>query len=287
MALVGIDAGGSKTRLVAVDTASNSVTAERMLGPGNWATSASGGWRSLIGEILADIDIDAAVICAAGIVSPQDRATATQVVKELLPTAWVRVTADFVAPLGMVPLNTVVVIAGTGSAVVRATNDGIVKLGGNGYLLGDEGSLVDIGKRAIRSYISGRGEGVSEIFGGMTPAEAIAATYQGDNPVEFLAQVGKRAVASFPKSRQVIEDAMADLAEITARLEPSERVMLTGGLWRLQPELVHVFQKGLSHCGYPGVSCEVLDDEPVMGAVKLARLLFDEHGSPKSPLLQP
>jgi len=285
MAIVGIDAGGSKTRLVAVSD-DGQLIADQTTGPANWATSSTEEWRDQVSELLAEVGpVESVVVCAAGIVDQECREEARAIIRKLTKGGLAWVTADYAAPLALVEPNDIVVIAGTGSVAVRVWNGTIEKRGGNGYLLGDEGSLFDIGRRFARGWLQGEADLglLSE-----TPQSFVRLIHAAQNPVEMLADLGRRYLLQVTSpDGSVLHDSMSDLAEVVGGFRPAAPIWLAGGVWRLCPPLIEVFAGSLDRAGIGGVPCKLMESEPVMGAVKLARLLFDEHGSPKSPLLQP
>jgi N-acetylglucosamine kinase-like BadF-type ATPase len=148
-------------------------------------------------------------------------------------------------------------------------------------LLGDEGSLVQFGISYVKELLD---KNLS--FNGMPPAELVAWLY------EPLSEAPRKLAEIGVYSLQVADDhALARLAgkvfpplcEKLSDLEEVDSVVLAGGLWRLSPLLVDLF---CSSMGMPSARCRLQQEEPAMGAVKLAWLLLNEHGSPKSPLLQ-
>ncbi|WP_455663398.1 N-acetylglucosamine kinase [Pradoshia sp.] len=98
-----------------------------------------------------------------------------------------------------------VLIAGTGSIAYYFKKDGsVIRAGGWGYLLGDEGSGYDIGNHALRSVLKHhdgrRDEGealtasVLEHFGLKQPMELITHIYEASYPRETIAGLGRRVI---------------------------------------------------------------------------------------------
>ena len=96
---------------------------------------------------------DVAAVCAglAGAAQPESERKMQKLLNEEFPGRLVKVCTDLDLTLeatGGGPA--VVLVAGTGSAAVgRRKNEPILRVGGHGPLLGDEGSAYDVGRRAV------------------------------------------------------------------------------------------------------------------------------------------
>jgi N-acetylglucosamine kinase-like BadF-type ATPase len=157
-----IDAGATRTR-AAVASVSGQVLGTGLAGPAN--SYAVGQLRSLeslgkaISQALKKSDskasqIRTAVIGSAGV--DYDESGAAPIAKSLkrnLPFARVLVKADALIALegALAGDAGVVIVCGTGSIVLGKDSDGsIVKIGGWGPLMGDEGSAQWVGREALR-----------------------------------------------------------------------------------------------------------------------------------------
>ncbi len=148
--LLGVDAGGSATRVVLLED--GQVTA-RPDGPSMNALLTAG-----FTDRLLDI-IGAASPAAAGIGLPGVRSAglAGELGQTLTRRAGcpVHVTgdADTARHGAFLGAPGIVVIAGTGSAALGWDGERFAQAGGHGFLLGDEGSAYWIGREAVRSAL--------------------------------------------------------------------------------------------------------------------------------------
>src|SRR5205807_213868 len=107
-----------------------------------------------------------ACACFAGLATEDDRQRATIILAELFPKARLRIERDYPAAFVASPDGTdVCVIAGTGSLVCsriaseseiqnpKSKIQNFQKSGGNGYVLGDDGSAFQYGRALLRHHI--------------------------------------------------------------------------------------------------------------------------------------
>jgi N-acetylglucosamine kinase-like BadF-type ATPase len=149
--LLGIDAGGSGTRVVLVD--GEQVTELRAGPPMNALLTSDIGGR-LAAIIRGVPDVAAIGIGMPGLRSP-DEAAALGAALSASAGRPVTVTGDGqIAQAGAFRGGPgIVVIAGTGSAAVGWDGSRRVRAGGHGFLLGDEGSAYWIGREAIAAAL--------------------------------------------------------------------------------------------------------------------------------------
>lgn len=142
----------------------------------------------------------------------------------------------------------IVLIAGTGSIAYTVTAEGHrQRTGGWGYLIGDEGSGFDIGRRAaaaVMQAVDGRGKttALTDLylahFGVTRPEELIARIYGGINPRKELADtstlVEKAASVGDEIAIELIGHAADDLLELASaslrKVGSPLPVVLAGGL---------------------------------------------------------
>ncbi|MDR5000354.1 BadF/BadG/BcrA/BcrD ATPase family protein [Brevibacillus sp. FSL K6-0770] len=176
----------------------------------------------------------------------------------------------------------IVLISGTGSIACALTSEGVRhRVGGWGYLLGDEGSGFDLGKKAAAAVLrahDGRGEPtvLTELFLAhyhvSSQEELIAFIYGDDNPRMQLARASELVEqAARQKDRLangLIREAAAALCELAhACLKKTQEalpVVLAGGVLA-QDTLVR--QRVLAEASFPVVIPEV---SPVIGALVAA-----------------
>lgn len=148
--LLGIDAGGSATRVVLV--ADGQVTRRFTAPPMNALLSAD--LTDRLATLIGAADVTAAGIGMPGLRSPDDAAALGA---ELTRRAGrpVRVTGDgetaWLGAFGAAP--GIAVFAGTGSGAMGCDGERWARAGGHGFLLGDEGSAYWIGRAAANAAL--------------------------------------------------------------------------------------------------------------------------------------
>ncbi len=297
---LGLDCGGSTTRALLVDS-SLRVLGEGRSGPANLASTDGEDIERHLREAVSGLERPDFVFgCFAGLLTEADRHRAVWYLMRTIGGVC-EAGPDYFAALAADGSTDVIVIAGTGSLVASRLGEGVVKSGGGGIVLSDEGSLADIGRQVLANALlgpvpfAGPMSGVrsvcGDVFGTTEPNEVIASLYR-DGPIAVrLAKVGVWAIQNQGQEEWVsatVETSLARLAErLTAHIESHHggaknlTVRLTGGLWEVDPGAVARFN-GLcrpyfSGLGISGMQASVLVIEPVVGAARLAREL-DEHG---------
>lgn len=296
---VGVDAGGSST----VALGSNGRRARA--GPANLST---------LGIDAAVTAIAGAVAQAAGEVTPiaalyvgaagAGRASAARAMEAALrlrfPDASVVVEHDArIALRAAIPEGPgAVVLAGTGSLAYAENGELKARVGGAGFLLGDEGSGFAIGLSAVRilaraldgrepldetARLAGRALGVQ------TRDDLLERVYglerEGRRDVARIASLAPSVIAFAGKgnraSRQIVERAARDLSELGAaaieRVElagTAPRLVLAGGLLREASLLTSLLEAALAHA-VPG--CAIMRGEqagePERAALRFAQAL--------------
>ena len=290
--VVGIDAGGTKTRAFAVDRAGE-VVGRGAGGGANLLSSSDpqGSIGAALNEALGGRAAVAIVLSAAGGDRKADRERGRELLARVAPVgARLLVTHDAIAALyaGNPAGCGVVLIAGTGSiAYGRNLAGDEDRAGGWGHLVGDEGSAVWCGLEAMRAIahsVDGRGAptmltellfqelGVGEfadvlpfLYGRPHPAPAIAAATcvlsvaaaQGDAAANNILQRGAVALAR-----------AANVVALTLSL-PGGPVYLAGGAFESLPLLQKLVRLELLGV-LPQASVEPVREEPAMGAARMA-----------------
>ncbi|HYE57998.1 MAG TPA: BadF/BadG/BcrA/BcrD ATPase family protein [Rhodothermales bacterium] len=159
MHVFGIDAGGTKTELLARDPASG--VERRYFGPAAnvQRVGVDGAADALAGVICEAMGSDPGPLIAfagvAGAGRAEDQEALTAALRtRLSENAIVGIThdADIALEGAFSGESGIVIIVGTGSVVIGRTSDGrIERAGGWGFLLGDEGSGNAIGIEALRA----------------------------------------------------------------------------------------------------------------------------------------
>ena len=164
--LLGLDIGGSRTRLRLVQTG---IVVAQLEGPGaNPAALPAAVVERRLGELLGKLGpVRPAACCAgaAGAEVPEARARLEAVLARLLPRTPIEVVHDARLVLAAAGLNHgVALVAGTGSvAYGRAASGKEARAGGWGWLLGDDGSGAWIVREAAREVLRRADAGVSPV----------------------------------------------------------------------------------------------------------------------------
>jgi N-acetylglucosamine kinase-like BadF-type ATPase len=303
--VLGIDAGGTKTRALLTDES------ERVLG------AADGGGANLKthgelevekvlhkvveeAEAQAGVHPDAVALGIAGADRPKDQALLRGLLRRIGFKSRVVVTNDariaFVA--GSSLRVGLALVCGTGSiAWGRSAAGEVARAGGRGWHVGDEGSGFWIGERAIRSVlraVDGRGRPTTlgpallEHFGVADIDGLISAVYDDDYPrhrvAVFAGQVETAAAAGDAVAAEILESAAAELAlaarTVVARLDLERApydVILSGGTFAALPRLRTTVSQRLATAN---ARVALLEVEPAVGAVRLA---LEELGAKEGP----
>jgi N-acetylglucosamine kinase-like BadF-type ATPase len=157
--VLGFDGGGTKTECVLMDE-TGTILARSLSGPSNAvnvgskasaAALAEAGMEALrsAGKPPSDVAHILAGISGAG--EPNVQAEIRATLKPNFPNATIVITSDLILSLaatGEIP--SLVVIAGTGSAVLGRTSPrSVARAGGFGPIIGDAGSANDIGRKTV------------------------------------------------------------------------------------------------------------------------------------------
>ena len=201
-----------------------------------------------------------------------------------LPAGRVAVHDDLrIAYLGaFAPGEGILVYAGTGSIAYHLTTDQAVeRSGGHGFLIDDAGGGFWIGQQALCALMRRRDErraataldtALLSAIGGTEWASIRAFAYGGGRQAvaSLAAVVGVAAQQGDGAAEQLLTGAGAELARLCQVLMDCLGplpVALAGGVARA-PRVLHGLQSALG----PGVVVQVVSAEPVVTAVRLARM---------------
>ena len=289
---VGLDCGGSSTRVLAIDERGKALYRGQS-GPANLlSTAPSLVLKSLSTAAKGCPKPDSVCGCFAGLIDDGTRQAAIQALKKIFPGASTyRAEPDYAAALAACgPDTDGCVIAGTGSIVCSWLDGAAVKTGGRGPLLGDPGSAAELGREALSAYLDGPEQfsprfrqAVTEALGTVEERGIINALYGSSSPAKLLAEVGKAVVPEASDgsetARRILEQQMNALAAMTSRhlkcvrFEKDKfRIGLSGGLWKSGRAVTEEFGVQLRRL-HPEVTFDlfVLRKAPVEGAAKLAK----------------
>ncbi|HVM75837.1 MAG TPA: BadF/BadG/BcrA/BcrD ATPase family protein [Candidatus Saccharimonadales bacterium] len=157
--VLGFDGGGTKTECALMDE-QGIVRATARSGPSNPMRVGFGGALAAVCEAgrmaMQDAKLgvtDIAAVCAglAGAAQPESQRKMKKLLAEEFPTQALQVCTDVDLKLEATGEERAIVLnVGTGTfAVGRDAHGQVVRVGGHGPLLGDEGSAYDVGRRAV------------------------------------------------------------------------------------------------------------------------------------------
>ena len=184
----------------------------------------------------------------------------------------------------------VVVVAGTGSITLAIDEeDKVIRAGGWGYLLEDEGSGFQLGKEAVLEtlkFLEGRAPPSKLVKAVLTKLEAkevsdlLSSIYGSKNPVSKLASLAPLVVQlaneGDPAAMKIVDKATDGLvscvASVISRSSFSSRpipVILSGGVFAGQNIYLETFKSKLSRM-LPESEPKTLELDPAVGALFLA-----------------
>lgn len=296
MICIGVDAGGTST--VAASSKDGILLREARGGGANPTTlgidDAADAIVRVVREALDGEHPDAIYVGAAG----AGRARVADALRELLESAFrgARVTVGDDAAIALraaVPDGDgAVLIAGTGSVAYAEHGERAQRVGGLGYLAGDEGSAFWIGMQAVKLYgrvLDGRAnrDETTDLVARALDApdrerylDALYAAPLAPAKIAGLAPVvlgfagkGNRA------STKIVQQAALELGDLVKSalravglLDASPRIALAGGLFMENSLLTFLLETRLNG-DVAGASIVKGGDAPVRGALRLAERL--------------
>lgn len=239
---LGLDGGGTRTRAV-VESPEGLLIGHGESGPSNPLSAGFADARdhailaataALRDARRSPRDVASIALGAAGLADPSLRDRMAKALARAFPRASVRVYGD--ADLALAATGSsanaprvVAVIAGTGSiAVARAANGAVVRAGGYGFRIGDEGSGAWIAREALAAAqraLDGRGRRtrlVAAFCAALRCDESglRVAAHEAAESASRLASlapvVGELASAGDHTAREILRDAGARLADLSA-----------------------------------------------------------------------
>ena len=294
---VGVDAGGTST--VAALSRDGAFAGEARGGPANPTSRGVGAAADEIARVVLMVTGGVApaslYVGAAGTAEAEPARRLRDAMLSRLPaTERVMVAGDAETALrAALPAGPgVVLIAGTGSFAYAENGDRRARVGGFGYLLGDEGSAFRIGFAAIellsRAY-DGRGRAdettalAERVLGCGDRESLVAALYAAPLDVAKIAGMAPSIVAFAGKgnraSTRIVQKAaqeLGDLARAAAKAadlaEQSPAVVFAGGLLRENSLLSYLLELRVVN-ELPGAAIVRLRDEPARAALRFAEAL--------------
>lgn len=242
MLIIGIDGGGTKTE--AVLCRETGEVLQRVRGGSSSPTSqpverAEETLRQVLRRLLEDFGgldapVDALFAGISGGSVGGNRAVMHEVLRRILPGCKSLVNhSDSVNALrcAIPEGDALVAIAGTGSSVFACVNGEMRQCGGWGYLLGDEGSGYDLGRRALCAALralDGRGEETS-----LSDACASVLGMDVRAAIPRLYQEGRPGIAAFGPVllEQAEKGDVVALRELNASAAGMAEIICTAGRW--------------------------------------------------------
>lgn len=294
---LGLDCGGSSTRALALDEGGR-IVHQAQAGPANISSTPEKRiWQSLTSATHGCPVPNFVCGCFAGVLTAEDRVRTSRYLEELFPSAKVRVEPDYAAALFASEEGTdVCVIAGTGSLICSSYQGRVVKTGGRGYLLGDEGAAYHYGRDALIAYLDLREDAspqlrqmVLKLFESEDENTIVSRIYHTASPPAMLAKLAKAvaldAADNQPYALASIQDHSRGLAVLIAKhvrkyvgKKPEVTLSLAGGLWQNGAAFREVLMSQLTdQLPEYVVHTHRIKQPPVHGALQLAREMA--HGN--------
>lgn len=211
------------------------------------------------------------------------------------PGAQVRVCDDArIALRAAVPDGDgLVLISGTGSIAYGEFDEAVVRAGGYGYLVGDEGSGYAIGSAAVRLLLrSYDGRAIADAFTARVAAalnascanDVLERVYRSEHPVRALAALAPMTIeaanAGARSANKILQGAALDLADLVksvlraANAGRSEvAIVFAGGLLRDNSLLTYLLETRLLN-EYPFLHVVKGASAPQYGALALAQRML-------------
>lgn len=287
---VGLDCGGSSSRIIAVDERGK-LLFQGQSGAANLTSTPEGKLRRNLSQAAQGCpNADYVCGCFAGLIDDQSRELGVRHLRQLFPKATVRAEPDYHAAFHAAPEETdLVVIAGTGSLVCSRHEGNLRKSGGGGYILGDEGSAYQYGRDALREYLRDPAAAspalrsiVNKQFGHVSPPEIVAAVYHAPTPASLVSKIAKAVASDARDGYPYAKESLARNGESLARvvLAHAERhfaerhrliLCLAGGLWKNASAYRDAFADALGKAHRPSFEVVRPTQAPIHGAVQIAK----------------
>lgn len=304
--LLGIEAGGTRTSVLLVDTAGRQVTAFQT-GPAVLSLMSDRELQWHLRSIAARLPQtpSAIGIGMAGARTEADKERLRRAASRIWPAIPCTATNDLetalaTAPQRKRPSARVLVLSGTGSCCFGRSPDGrTAKVGGRGHVIGDRASACDIGLRALRAVIADLDHHGRMGPLGVAILNALLFT-EPEQLIPWSVQAGKSEIASLSitvfataakgdaLSKRLLSDAAEMLAEdacVCARQllggEGPVEFILNGGVILQNPAFRRDVTRRLKR-GWPMSRVTPLVRPSIWGGVELARAAAQASGAAAS-----
>ncbi|TKD70885.1 N-acetylglucosamine kinase [Pseudalkalibacillus hwajinpoensis] len=254
---IGIDGGGTKTVGLLCDD-DGVIVAKSTAGSTNLKSREEVDVRSAIQHVVMELTdglqdrvLEGIFVSTAGGDREEDQVRWKKWIKETLPffTGYIEVKNDAYGALasGTYTTEGKVLIAGTGSIAYSISGDETRRVGGWGYLFGDDGSGYDIGRQALR-MVAAMHDGtekrdevfVTEVLSFLqltSASEMITAIYEDPYPRMKIASIAKVVILLAEQKNlpamMIMNKAMEQLNELTKAIEgDDDKLVVCGGLFQ-------------------------------------------------------
>ncbi|WP_174614316.1 N-acetylglucosamine kinase [Virgibacillus ihumii] len=277
--VAGIDGGGTKTVAILADL-DGTIVAQTSGGPTNPNVISGNKLFDTLKTLLDELEQmlpnalwNVSVLFAgiAGTGNNASRITVEQVLKQLLfNKTRIRVEPDTINALysGTYGKHGIVHISGTGSITYGINAHGVHgRVGGWGYLFGDEGSGYDIGRKGIMRALKahdGRGpdtvllKRISSDFEVSNPYDLVRKIYTSESPKNKISPVAKLVFQAYKQNdivaQQIISDTSQEIKESIGTLYmklfekgQNVKVVLCGGVFQEKEILPRLLKEELKH----------------------------------------
>lgn len=309
--VIGIDGGGTKTNAVIADMQGN-IVAEATTGPTNPNIVSLEEieliFKSLFMLLESKVpgvfrNVTALFAGVSGAGNTENKNNLYKILQRLLPeNIDIQVETDTINALysGTYGSSGIVHISGTGSITYGVNSNGDEnRVGGWGYLFGDEGSGYDIGRQGLTAalrYFDGRAEKtillqmLYDHFSAYHPQELIHKIYSSSSPKKEISPLAQIVFQAFKKGDPVADNILKEAArEIALSIktlylklfESNEEVytVLCGGVFSEKEIMLAMVKKELSET--EGIQLILPRISPVRGSVvgayQMKRIKMNEN----------
>lgn len=284
--LVGIDAGGSKTHIQVESARDRVLMVDKIIESTGWANlndvQRAGALLTLVETETTRLGQVAVVIAGVhGNDNPQQEAALSAPLAQRYPL--VRVLND----------SHLLILAygkhsGTGSSATATVGDGVITVGGWGWIFGDEGGAAgivrDAAKQVLDLYDLGEADPFATAFLSYFSVvhphglEQVFATVEPRVWAKAACLVFDAAHSGSARAQHIIDTHALALAKQVALLKARKgdvsTVVCAGGVIVNQPSLFTAFTREVRRLVGDDTQTALLRDPPVKGALNLARQLY-------------
>lgn len=293
---IGMDGGGSNT-IVAIAN-DESILYEQSFPATNYHNvgieSVKTVLKIAIDKVTEEVgitwsDIEGICLGGAGVDTEEDEAIIKYAFKEIGYFGKLSVVNDaYTALIGANGKKEgAVLISGTGSIALGLKGDEMIRVGGWGHIIGDEGSGYSLSRDAFREvskFADGRKshtklfEAMQLEFGFTKPEDMIGFLYSGQTGKDAVAKLAPRILALYEEDRIAKEIVDHNISELVQMIQALSQKMaqvdfnlaLAGSVLTKSPLYYELFQTQLKDV-LPAVKVFKGLEHPVNGAVYLAR----------------